>query len=148
MRNFRLSWPGQNWLLDGLNPTAGGSGQWALNVLMCWQWLGPDNGRINWSLGWLIWDGFTRVLSMGSPIVLLLIPTFHKLQTKVNFFLKGVWEKRRNIETSWFGFTRGDFKESSFLPSSSKFLNGWLNSFRYPFCLPSLSLRPRAPPET
>ncbi|KAL1253814.1 hypothetical protein QQF64_016043 [Cirrhinus molitorella] len=44
---------------------------------------------------------------MGSPIVLLLIPTFHKLQTKVNFFLKGVWEKRRNIETSWFGFVRG-----------------------------------------
>lgn len=26
---------------------------------------------------------------MGSPIVLLLIPTSHKLQTKVNLFLKG-----------------------------------------------------------
>lgn len=58
------------------------------NVLMCGRWLGRDNGRISQSSGWLIWDGSSQPLTVGSPIVLLLIPTSHKLQTKVNLFLK------------------------------------------------------------
>lgn len=43
---------------------------------------------------------------MGSPIVLLLIPTFHKLQTKVNFFLKGVWEEEEKYLALVFSASR------------------------------------------
>ena len=64
-------------------------GTMGANVLMCGRWLGRDNERISQSPGWLIWDGSSEPLTMGSPIVLVLIPTSHKLQTKVNLFLKG-----------------------------------------------------------
>lgn len=70
-------------------PLHEGGGQWGANVLMCGRWLGRDNGRISQSSGWLIWDGSSQPLTVGSPIVPLLIPTSHKLQTKVNLFLKG-----------------------------------------------------------
>lgn len=70
-------------------PLHEGGGQWGANVLMCGRWLGRDNGRISQSPGWLIWDGSSQPLTVGSPIVPLLIPTSHKLQTKVNLFLKG-----------------------------------------------------------
>lgn len=89
VRNFRSNCRGQNWLLGRPNPTAEGGGQWGANVLMCGRWLGRDNGRISQSPGWLIWDGSSQPLTVGSPIVRLLIPTSHKLQTKVNLFLKG-----------------------------------------------------------
>lgn len=69
-------------------PLHEGGGQWGANVLMCGRWLGRDNGRISQSPGWLIWDGSSQPLAVGSPIVQLLIPTSHKLQTKVNLFLK------------------------------------------------------------
>lgn len=90
VRNFRSNCLGQNWLLGRANPAAWGwGGQWGANVLMCGRWLGRDNGRISQSPGWLIWDGSSQPLAVGSPIVPLLIPTSHKLQTKVNLFLKG-----------------------------------------------------------
>ena len=75
-------------------PLHEGGGQWGANVLMCGRWLGRDNGRISQSPGWLIWDGSSQPLTVGSPIVPLLIPTSHKLQTKVNLFLKGGGEYR------------------------------------------------------
>lgn len=74
-------------------PLHEGGGQWGANVLMCGRWLGRDNGRISQSSGWLIWDGSSQPLTVGSPIVPLLIPTSHKLQTKVNLFLKGGGER-------------------------------------------------------
>lgn len=89
VRNFRSNCLGQNWLLGRANPAAWGWGTMGANVLMCGRWLGRDNGRISQSSGWLIWDGSSQPLTVGSPIVLLLIPTSHKLQTKVNLFLKG-----------------------------------------------------------
>lgn len=89
VRNFRSNCLGQNWLLGRANPAAWGWGTMGVNVLMCGRWLGRDNGRISQSSGWLIWDGSSQPLTVGSPIVLLLIPTSHKLQTKVNLFLKG-----------------------------------------------------------
>lgn len=88
VRNFRSNCLGQNWLLGRANPAAWGWGTMGANVLMCGRWLGRDNGRISQSSGWLIWDGSSQPLTVGSPIVLLLIPTSHKLQTKVNLFLK------------------------------------------------------------
>lgn len=98
-------------------PLHEGGGQWGgANVLMCGRWLGRDNGRISQSPGWLIWDGSSEPLTMGSPIVLLLIPTSHKLQTKVNLFLKG----GKNIDPcfSWGKWVKNLFARDGWLSNS------------------------------
>lgn len=97
-------------------PLHEGGGQLGANVLMCGRWLGRYNGRISQSPGWLIWDGSSQPLAVGSPIVPLLIPTSHKLQTKVNLFLKG----GKNIDPcfSWGKWLKNLFARDDWLCNS------------------------------
>lgn len=138
VRNFRSNCLGQNWLLGRANPAAWGWGTMGANVLMCGRWLGRDNGRISQSSGWLIWDGSSQPLTVGSPIVLLLIPTSHKLQTKVNLFLK----EGGNIELC---FRWGKWLKNTYLREMADPLTLPLYLFSPPLSLHPSRLQPWLP---
>lgn len=80
----------------------------------------------------------------GAPLSFSWFPLFTNSKQKSISFSRG-FGRRGEISRPCSSASREvTLKESSFLPSPSKFLNGWLNSFRFPFCPPSLSLRARS----
>lgn len=80
----------------------------------------------------------------GAPLSFFWFPLFTNSKQKSISFSRGFGRRGEISRPRGSASQEVTLKGSSFLPSSSKFLNGWLNSFGFPFSPPSRSLRHRA----